>query len=144
MCIDTCLYPTLIGLILSLIWFRLSLSIGNPSLLNRHAHYELTPRSVYPLYITLSSSSISFSRSIYLSIYSSIQSKSILSTYLSIHLRVAERWLNHMYDTLEELEVVDEFPVINEDCRDMLMNYFRHTAYLMVAAQEEQWKNYYK
>jgi truncated hemoglobin YjbI len=58
--------------------------------------------------------------------------------------RVAEKWLGHMYDVLEDMEVVDELPVINETCREILMNFFRFTAYLMVAAQEEQWINFQK
>lgn len=58
--------------------------------------------------------------------------------------RTAEKWLNHMYDVLEEMEVVDELPVVSDVCRDVLMNFFRHTAFTMVAAQEDQWNNFQK
>jgi truncated hemoglobin YjbI len=45
--------------------------------------------------------------------------------------RTAEKWLEYMESTLEEM--VTE---IDEPTRDVLMNYFRFTAYFMVASQE--------
>lgn len=48
--------------------------------------------------------------------------------------RTAEKWLSLMEETLYEFDE-DDIPERN---RDKLMDYFRYTAYFLVAAQEGQ------
>ena len=49
---------------------------------------------------------------------------------LEMTARTAERWLKHMHAALEETEE------LKPGQRSAMMNYFRHTAYFLVAAQE--------
>ena len=54
--------------------------------------------------------------------------------HLEITSRTAERWLEHMEESLGELENNDA--IINHKQKQILMNHFRYQAYYLVAAQE--------
>ena len=54
--------------------------------------------------------------------------------HLEMTSRTAERWLDHMEETLEELE--NKESVINHKQKTILMNQFRYQAYMLVASQE--------
>ena len=51
--------------------------------------------------------------------------------------RAAEKWLIHMESTLDDLD--EDLLSIEE--REALLNFFRYTAYFLVATQELQWEH---
>ena len=54
--------------------------------------------------------------------------------HLEMTSRTAERWLDHMEESLEELESKEN--IINHKQKTIMMNHFRYQAYYLVAAQE--------
>lgn len=52
--------------------------------------------------------------------------------------RAAEKWINHMEDALSSMDQ----EIFNEEIHDALIDFFRHSAYFLVAAQEMQWQQF--